>query len=280
MTKKTLQTLPQDIYGLFDPDVPHIVDEDNLEEFCNNLKHSLRDALAPSYGGEGTLRMSQVGKPDRKVWMEYHGTEQAKMSGDTYLKFLYGHLIEELVLFLSKEAGHEVRGEQDVMHLSGIKGHRDAVVDGVLCDVKSASTYAYNSKFTTGNVVDDHSFGYPTQLSAYVEASDDCDPSKAAWIAFDKQHGRICVTQVDKALLPNASERMEEIKEVVKGPLPEPCYEPVPDGMSGNMKLQVGCGYCNFRKTCWPQARTFIYSNGPRYLTTVAKLPKVPESHE
>jgi hypothetical protein len=274
---KDLKDLPNDIYDLFEPSSPCVANEEYLDLMCENIKASVRNALNSQYSSEGTLRMSQVGKPDRQVWLEYHGAEGEPLNKDIYLKFLYGHIIEELVLYLAKEAGHEVKGEQDELELSGIKGHRDAVIDGILVDVKSASTFAFSNKFVSGAVVDDHSFGYPTQLAGYVEASSDCDKTRAGWVAFDKQHGKICVTLASTARLPNATKRMEEIKEVVKGPQPKPCYEPVPDGKSGNMKLPVGCSYCKFRKKCWPEARTFIYSTGPRYLTKVTKVPKVLE---
>jgi hypothetical protein len=278
MTKK-IKDLPQDIYNLFDPDVAVEVDEDILEAMCNNIKHSVREALNSSYGStKGKLRMSQVGKPDRQVWLEYHEPEiKEAMEPNTYVKFLYGHLIEELVVMLAKTSGHEVRGEQDVMELNGIVGHRDCVIDNVLVDVKSASTFAYNNKFVTGDVVNDHSFGYPTQLAAYLESSSDCDPDVAGWVAFDKTHGKICVTLAPKNRLPNAGLRMDTIKEVVKGPMPEPCYDPVPDGKSGNMKLPVGCSYCSFKHKCYPELRTFLYSGGPRFLTRVKVLPKVME---
>jgi hypothetical protein len=37
------------------------------------------------------------------------------------------------------------------------------------------------------------------------------------------------------------------------------------------------CGYCSFRKECYPEARTFIYSNGPVFLVDVKKVPNVLE---
>jgi hypothetical protein len=74
------------------------------------------------------------------------------------------------------------------------------------------------------------------------------------------------------------AERIKNIKKVVK--LVEPpkrCYGHQPDGKSGNMKLGVGCSYCAYKHECWSSLRTFIYSNGPRYLTYVAREPDVME---
>lgn len=63
----------------------------------------------------------------------------------------------------------------------------------------------------------------------------------------------------------------------MSGPKPERAFQPEPDGKSGNMKLGLQCSYCNMKHACYPNLRTFIYSNGPRYLTTVVKTPDVPE---
>ncbi len=62
--------------------------------------------------------------------------------------------------------------------------------------------------------------------------------------------------------------------------LPEPPnrgFMAEPDGKSGNMQLCMECRYCEYKHTCWPGLRTFLYSGGPRFLTKVVKEPDVPE---
>ena len=49
----------------------------------------------------------------------------------------------------------------------------------------------------------------------------------------------------------------------------------MPDGKSGNMKLATACGYCQWKTTCWPQAKAYKYSDGDRYLTKVVREPRV-----
>ena len=56
----------------------------------------------------------------------------------------------------------------------GIKGHRDAVIDGITIDVKSASRYGMQ-KFKDISYRDDDPYGYISQLSSYVYAGKD-DP--------------------------------------------------------------------------------------------------------
>ena len=64
---------------------------------------------------------------------------------------------------------------------------------------------------------------------------------------------------------------------------PDICYPPVPEGKSGNMKLDTNCVYCPHKYTCWQDSnggvglRVIKYANGLKYLTRVAVLPKVDE---
>jgi len=57
----------------------------------------------------------------------------------------------------------------------------------------------------------------------------------------------------------------------------------IADGSSGNMRLAVGCSFCDYKYDCWKDAnggkgiRTFNYSNGPKHLVQVGKEPNVPE---
>ena len=167
MTTKQLKDLPDDILSLFDPKVTHEPDEENLEKFVNNLKETLRIRLAEREDVRDPLRFSSLGQPDRKVWYMANSKKGPEdLTAKTYLKFLYGDVIEQLVLFLTREAGHTVEREQEEIDVDGVLGHIDAIVDGVLVDVKSASPYGYK-KFKYNSVVEDDPFGYTQQLAGY-----------------------------------------------------------------------------------------------------------------
>lgn len=276
---KSLETLPADIYELFNPDVDHVPSEENLNEFCEVLKSTLRQRLGRYTPPESPLRFSALGRPNRQIWYDAHPVEGGKeeLRGPTYIKFLYGDLIEGLILFLSREAGHTVERTQEEVEVDGVKGHIDAVIDDVVVDVKSASPFGYK-KFEDQRVTEDDPFGYVAQLAGYADV---LSPNRAAaWIAMDKVGGNVCVSSLSNAVIQHykPAERIAELKEVIKSDTPpERCYEDVPDGKSGNRKLDTGCSYCPHRNRCWPNLRTFIYSTGPRFLTEVVRVPDVPE---
>lgn len=276
---KELSTVPEDVYHLLEPSTNHEPNEEFLSSFLRDVEALLRRRLAEQPTRPGGLRFSSLGKQDRQLWFDAHseGHEREAINGKTNLKFLYGDVIESLLLYLIKEAGHEVTHEQAEVEVDGVVGHVDAVVDGVTVDVKSASSYGFK-KFAEASVVSDDPFGYVAQLSGYSSV---LTPGKdAAWIAMDKVTGSVCVSPLGRLVIDhhNPEERIAHLKEVISRDEPPPlCYQPEPDGKSGNMKLPTPCSYCNWKFRCHPEVRTFIYSSGPRFLTTVVKVPDVPE---
>lgn len=279
---KTVSTLGKDIHRMLEEGCE--VDEALLDKYANNIKDMMRRRLSKKerLKERNTLRMSNVGTNcDRKLWYSINKPESAEpLDGKTLFKFLYGDLVEETTLFLAEADGHKVEGTQDRLEINGVVGHRDAVIDGCLVDVKSASSRGME-KFKKHSLETDDPFGYLDQLGLYLEASRD-DPlvlvkGEAAFVAIDKEMGNIVVDSYKKRDK-DYHELVEEKKQLVeqKEP-PRRRFLPKPDGTSGNYKLDTECSYCPFKKECWPGLRTFIYSNGPRYLTQVKRMPDVPE---
>lgn len=274
-----LEDLPNDIYRLFNPDEHHECNEENLNEFGENIKQLLRQRLAQRPDAGPSLRFSALGRPDRQIWFDAHpepGTKE-RLIPKTYLKFLYGDLIEQLLLFLAKEAGHSVERTQEEVEVLGVKGHIDAVIDGVVVDVKSASSYGYK-KFEERRVTEDDPFGYVAQLSGYADVL--TPGQSAAWLANDKVAGDICVSPLLASVIKHypPAERIEHLKKVLDSDTPPPlCYQPIPDGASGNLRLGTGCSYCPYKFRCYPALRVFAYSTGPKFLVQVSSLPKVPD---
>lgn len=225
--------------------------------------------------------MSNIGTPcEKKLWYSINEPEdQEELTPETKLKFLYGDIIEQVMLLLARLSGHTVEGSQDEVILEGVVGHRDAVIDGVIVDVKSASSFSYK-KFSEHKLSEDDPFGYIPQLMSYLEASQDdpivLDKGRAAFLAVDKTLGHFCLDFHERPDW-NWTEVLDHKKEVLAGEIPERGFEPEPFGKSGNEKLGTFCSYCSFKEKCFPELRTFLYSNGPVFLTKVERVPDVYE---
>jgi hypothetical protein len=271
----SINTLVPDIYRLLEEGTEADISEQCLD-FGRRLSALIEDRLKPKVD-KRTLRMSNVGKPDRMLWYECNPyVKKEEFNGPTYLKFLYGDLVEEIVLFLAEVSGHKVEARQHTVSVGGIDGHIDAVIDDVLIDVKSTNSYSFR-KFKDGTLRDDDPFAYLTQLSGYLDAT---EKEAGAFVAVDKQNGYITVMPLEDRDKVDVKGRVEHIKEVVsaKDP-PARCFSPEPMGKSGNLKLAIGCSYCPFKLECWKDVglRKFIYSTGPVWMTHVEKEPDVME---
>ena len=278
--QKTIDTLVEDIYSLFTSNEPTKIPANVLQDFAKDVTDAVVNSLTEERKPRNNLRLSMIGQPARKVWYSVRSTEQEELAGSDYIKFLYGDILEALLVFLSKVSGHKVSDQQKQVVLNDVVGHQDAVVDDVLVDFKSASSFSFK-KFTEGMVFKDDPFGYVAQLSAYAQAN---NAREAGWVVIDKTTGQIAYCPVHQMEMINASQKIDYLRNAIKdSEPPSRCYDDVPDGKSGNMQLAVGCNYCPYKFDCWSDAnngkglRAFQYANSVKYLTNVDREPNVPE---
>ena len=287
MSNKTIHTLVDDIYKLVKTKRPEKGVDAEAE--IENFGEAVKDLMRKEFTNRGSfdarkLRMSNIGRDDRYLWNHYNNVgPKEPMQPNNLVKFLYGHLIEEMLLLLVRLSGHTVSHEQAQAEVEGIVGSMDCKIDGVLTDVKSTSSFGFK-KFKDATLAFDDPFGYIDQIKGYAKSEGD---TEVGWLAMDKQNGHLAFLKYDledtqapvyEVLKEDIVERIKHVKAVVQQPEPpEFCNDPVPDGKSGNMKLPIGCSYCHFKRSCYPDLRTFLYSTGPRFLTEVANEPKVQE---
>lgn len=277
---KSIDTLIEDIYSVFTDGYSKSQDNEKLiDAFGEAMKDLMRSRLTPRKSSGGTLRLSAIGKPARQLWYDSRGTPKPDFTGDQLLKFFYGDVIEEVLLTLAKLSGHSVTNEQQKVVVAGITGHMDAVIDGHVIDVKSASAAAFK-KFDQGSLLFDDPFGYMHQIAAYSEAVDN---EGSGFLAMNKVDGKLTLFQPDPNYLPDTQERVDYLKEALASDEPpERCYEEETES-NGNKKLPMGCVFCSFKKECWKDAndgsglRGFGYSFGTVYLSKVVKAPRVRE---
>mgnify|MGYP001605011831 CR=1 FL=1 len=269
-----INTLVADIYNVLDGNNDHECSEAFLEMAAESLKDILRSRLRKQ-DRRGSIRFSSLGKPDCQVWYGINKPEVAEpITPETQMKFLYGDVLEIVMLFLAKEAGHDVSDEQAEVEEDGVLGHIDAVIDGHVVDVKSASSYAFR-KFQGDWTGEDDPFGYTAQLGGYCNVLE----KPGAFLAINKESGGISLSRLSPALVqenpPGTNIARQRAAEALDS-VPR-CFESVPDGKSGNQKLGLNCSYCAYKKDCWPGLRGFLYSGKPRFLTTVVREPDVLE---
>ncbi len=285
MNQKPLNTIVPDIYGLLENlsnGEPLPITEEALDETMASMKEAILHWATPRpRDTDFTVRMSNVGKPSRQMWFEKRDPSgRGDVDGATQIKFLYGHVLEEIVLMLVRMAGHNVTDEQKEVTVNGIVGHMDCKINGQVVDVKSASKFAFN-KFMKGTLANDDPFGYLGQLAGYEKAE---GTDEGGFLVINKESGELCMHVPDDLDKPNIDTKINTLLDELKlDTPPDLCYTPIPDGKKGNMQLPKGCTWCKYKYECHKDAndgaglRTFKYSTGYKYLTHVEAEPKVDE---
>ena len=281
----SLSTLVPDIYKhleLLSEGTPLPISDKEIDETVAAVKACLISWARPEERNRDfTVRMSNVGKPDRQLWYEKRDPAgRGSIDGATQIKFLYGHLLEEIVLMLVRMTEHTVTDEQKEVVVEGITGHMDCKIDGEVVDVKTASRFAFN-KFRDGRLSQDDPFGYLGQLAGYEAAE---GTENGGFLVLNKESGELCMYVPDDLDKPNIKASISKLLPALElDTPPELCYNPIPDGKKGNMKLAKGCNWCKYKHDCYKDSndgqglRTFKYSNGFTYLTEVVVEPKVEE---
>jgi len=278
---KSIHTLINDIYdvvGKQDGWFNELVAKD----FAGELGLKILEKAKPR-GEVSGLRLSQMGPVcEKQLWYSVHSpSSQEAIPAYARIKFLYGDILESLVIAMAKAAGHEVTGEQDAVTVDGVTGHRDCVIDGCVVDVKSAASRPFQLIKNKAMVDDPFLCAYLDQLDGYLVGSRG-DPlvrqTDVGYIlAIDKTLGHLTLYE-HRVREEHIKTRIAKYKAIVGQHAPPDCTcETVPEGKSGNQKLGTKASYSQYKHVCFPHLRTFLYASGPVYLTKVVKVPNVTE---
>lgn len=239
-----------------------------IEEFGENCKKAIRNCLFAKRKEETfKIRMSNIGRPLRQLMLEkLYG--RGPQDYHFRLKMTYGYIWESFVLFLLKSSGLEVEEDKKVQlkiqyepeKYQTVHGSLDIKIDGEIYDIKSASPWAYNNKFTTfANMESDDPFGYCGQAFGYSIA----DKSHfGGWIVCDKSDGRIKVVEVPKSKYRElALKYLTDFKHKISTILNPESEIPPCDGVieetfnrqkTGNLVLNKNCEFCTHKYICHP----------------------------
>ncbi len=285
---KTHMTLVRDILNVLDSKSSFESDPEDIANLVDGVGFAVIKAQQEhtKVRDEKVLYASEVGEPcRRKLWYKLHYPERGEyLTNQTRLKFLYGDILEEVLLYLAKVSGHSVGQQQaSIVHKFDdgwqVRGRIDAVIDGEIVDVKTASPYGYTKMVEEGLTKENDSFGYSGQLNFYQGHKDQLEGdigNKPKFLVMDKQNGKVGLAEATP-VMPD----LEAIKDEVKDPdiIPNRGFEDQA-WTNGNRKLGINCSYCAFKKDCWPGLRVFDYSRGPVFATSIKKVPKNVEITE
>jgi len=264
---KNINTVVQDVYNLMDSqectgDLSKVADAVGKE-----VSEALVNALTPRENKKG-LRMSGIGKCERSQWYNQHDYEQEPISGQVYLTFLQGHILEAVLLGLVELSGHEVTGKQDKHTIHDINGSQDCEIDGELVDVKTASNWSFTNKFKDDGINED-SFGYIKQLSAYGKGE---DRDTGYFLAFNKNNStlKMCEQKLEKDVDTYIADLKGKM-ELSEPPMRLADATKVEKHRAGgqSIKLNMTCAFCGHKKHCFPdltikQSGNFTnYYDGP-----------------
>tara|TARA_R110000868_G_scaffold122241_1_gene323905 strand:- start:701 stop:1630 length:930 start_codon:yes stop_codon:yes gene_type:complete len=286
--QKHISTVATDIKNLIaniSNGKPANMTNENLDVFLKNIKEAMLSWNKPydSKKYAGKLRMSILGKPSRQLWYDKNSPKDRKdEEAGLNLKFLYGHIIEHLVLYLAELSGHKIEDQQMKVEIDGVTGHIDSKIDGEICDVKSASSFSFK-KFQSGELLGNDPFGYHAQLAGYEQAA---GTSEGGFLVVDKSTGDICFYKPEDLAKPDIKSLIKNLKVTLEEPAPpKKCYEFKVE-KNGNKTLAMGCTFCPHKWECHSDTnggkglRVFKYAGKNVMLAEVVKQPLVEEITE
>ena len=245
-----------------------------IEEF----KESCGKAIEKQFNSgkkQWRLRMSEVGKPLCQQQLGKKGVEY-ETEYNAIVKFLLGDLIEAMAIAILRGAGINISKTQQGVKLNiadiDLEGTYDIKIDDKIWDIKSASPASFSNKFGEyggyEKIKQDDAFGYIDQGLMYSMAD---NSNFGGWIAVNKVTGEFAVCEAPTG---QENERKESVKRVSANIKKLTTDTPFKKGFedvketyrarigkdkgmikeTGNKVLPSMCGFCGYKKHCWPNA--------------------------
>ena len=211
------------------------------------VEEAISNAFTP-YEQKTNLRMSGIGRCERAQWYNVKGYTPEEIDGSVYLTFLQGHVLEAVLVALVKLSGHEVTEQQKKHTVEGVNGSQDCTIDGELVDIKTASAWSWDNKFTDTGIKED-GFGYIKQLSAYGKTD-------------NRKHGYFLALNKNKSTLKLCKQELEQDVDTFIVDLKEKMESDTPPmrvanattfSKKGEEKLCMTCAFCGFKQDCYKE---------------------------
>jgi hypothetical protein len=217
------------------------------------------------------IRMSGLGRPLCQQQLSLSG-EKEDMEYTTFMRFIFGDMIESLVVLIMRAADINIIELQKQVELDlgddiVIRGTLDAILDDgtgpKVWDIKSASDFAFNHKF--GNfggyeaIKKEDTFGYLMQGYLYSTA---VDLPFGGWIVVNKNSGEWVVCHAPDDQEDDRRRYIEDAKSRAKYLMSkakfrkefQPENEMHKNEPTGNKLMHRTCTFCGYKSKCWPKA--------------------------
>lgn len=235
------------------------ISEATIERIAKDVADAVRRQFGGGRGSDGfRLRMSNIGRPSCQLWYEKNKPESALPKPNSFvMNMMLGDIVEAVFKGVLVEAGIPF-GEAEHVTLdlgdTQISGTYDLTMDGAVDDVKSASDWSYKNKFESYEKLSaSDSFGYVGQLAGYAKAS---GTKAGGWWVVNKANGQFKYVPADGIDVDWEVSKIKATVDKVNENKFERCFEPEPETYrgipSGNLVLNEGCKFCDYRFDCWP----------------------------
>jgi hypothetical protein len=219
------------------------------------------------------FRMSEVGRPLCQQKLNKKGVKQ-EYEYNAVMRFIIGDLIEALAVVIMKAAGLKIQEFQKEVQTKianiTLKGTYDVKVEEKIYDIKTASPYAFDSKFGEfggyNKMKEDDVFGYVAQGYSYAHG----DNSKfGGWIAINKSTGEWAICEAPEEQEHEKLKSLHVVKYNIENIDSEfkpefddyaETYKPT-SGSDKGIKKETGnrimtypCTFCGYKSHCWEDA--------------------------
>jgi len=235
-----------------------VMSDDVIQQVAGDVSEALQRQFGGGKArGDFRLRMSNVGRPTCQLWYDKNKPEVALPFPTTFMmNMMLGDIVEAVFKGLLKSAGVQYEEPEHVtleLDNDKVNGTYDIVIDGAVDDVKSASNWSYQNKFESyDTLASGDGFGYVAQLAGYAKAS---GKKVGGWWVVNKANGDFKYVPATGLDLDEEIAKIQTTADTINNNVFERCFEPVPETFrgtaTGNMRLNDGCKFCNYRHDCW-----------------------------
>ena len=237
--------------------------EEVIDKVASDVKAALLKQFSSGPRDEFRLRMSNIGKPKCQLWFEKNDPEGKEPFPPHFLmNMILGDIVEAVFKGLLTAADVSFKDNDKVVlklpNGQEIKGEYDMEMDGRIDDVKSASWYSYNNKFESiEEMQKSDGFGYVSQLVGYSEGA---GKDVGGWWVINKNSGEFKYVDASGVDKEKVLKDIQDTVDYIDNDEPfERCFQPVPETYrkvpSGNIVLNDGCNFCQFKHKCFPNLK-------------------------